>query len=178
MGVAVYLLFSLYAIRWFLIGQLGLDFHILAEHKDVLLYVLSGTFGSIIVVFLFFTWSYMRSENTIKRLLTTSLNILIILGIPGSLVWYYSLHLYPDIPAVFGGGRSEPIVLWFREEGLSMAVLERLHHSICVTKNSSARCEGLYLFHMGKKYAIFTDAKNDATNAILIPGEKIQEISW
>lgn len=162
MGVAVYLLFSLYAIRWFLIGQLGLDFHILAEHKDVLLYVLSGTFGSIIVVFLFFTWSYMRSENTIKRLLTTSLNILIILG----------------IPAVFGGGRSEPIVLWFREEGLSMAVLERLHHSICVTKNSSARCEGLYLFHMGKKYAIFTDAKNDATNAILIPGEKIQEISW
>lgn len=178
-GVALYLLFGLYSIRWYIISQLGLDFPILVEHDDVFFYVLTGTLGTLSFMTLGLTWSYMHSEeNMTKRLLVTSLNIFIVLALSTVAIWYYSLHLYPNIPAAFGGGRSEPIVLWFPEKDFSKDVVDRLQNSNCVTIGSVVRCGELYLFHMGTKYVILTDTRNDATNAILIPKDKIQAFSW
>lgn len=176
-GFAAYLLVGLFAIRWYL-QQLDISPGPLAETSQILLLVVLGTLGLFIFFLLVMSWKYMRSGNQGKRLLVTSLNISLVLGLSVSSVWWYSTTLYPRIPAALGGGKPEAVVVWMDAEDLPVELRAALQGVDCRTTGAIVRCSTLQLIHRSDEDVIFATPGDGARVAVLVPRNTIKALSW
>jgi hypothetical protein len=177
MGLA-YMLLAVHSVQWYL-DQLDVDVAFLTKYQDDLYSIVVGAWlGTLAFIILVSTWHLMRSGNQRLRLLITFVNILMVSSSFATVVWGYSVHLYPQIPPAFGGGRSDLAMVWIAKDDLPADVRGQLRRARCVTIGTVVRCQGVYLFYIGPDIVILADHSKDARNAILIPRAKIKAVSW
>ncbi len=173
----VYLVGGLFAIRWYL-QQLGVEPGPIAEAKAIVIIAIIGAVALATFFFFLGTWKYMRSENKVKRLLVTTLNIGLVVALFGSGVWWYSTRLYPQIPVALGGGKPEIVSVWMAPADLPREIQAALRGARCTSTKATVHCTALQLIHRSSDDVILATSGDGPRAAILVPRKAIQAISW
>ncbi len=171
------LLIGLFAVRWYL-QQLDMSVGPLAERSGFLLFVLVGTLGSTALFAFTAIWKRLPSDDHFKRLVVTSLNVSVVALLFAFGVLWYSMTLYPRIPAALGGGKPEAVVVWMGTDDLPSEILAALKGANCTTTESTVRCSNLQLINRSDKDVILAMLSNSARTAVLVPRDAIKALSW
>ncbi|MFC1718279.1 hypothetical protein ACFL6S_31780 [Candidatus Poribacteria bacterium] len=195
-GISLATAFLLLIIKLMML-ILYLDIPNILEYRSVLIISLACgivyAFLMLFTSFVEFLENMIMSKDELKKRRGKIITLVAVSIVCLALIGVYSNWLYPIIPHGLGGGRPQPIALWFNEADFPTELLKEMlpnsrlgnieKDSEEAVKDSEeavlVRCDSIYLIYASSEILIISDSNNARScSGAVIEREKVEAVSW